>query len=328
MNDTSTLGSLERLGYDLKSRTTGLKVFESMVFGVLFLGAVVGNILTVYVVGKSKSLRTVPNAFVVSLAFSDLGMGCLSMHLLLTVLITSDWPFGYAACQYQGFVSVLMAASSTQNLTWMAVNRFFSVVKPQQYRNHFTKKKTVYLIVLTWGLSLFAPTPYLASGSNFIFNPGKFFCYVDVDSLWFAIFLVVVFVAFPTTIIFFCYYKVFQTVQHHNKRFLHARDKKLSVQEIKIARTLFVIVVVFMTCWTPILLMDFIDTVRGDYSLPREAYTVYTFLATFSSAINPVIYGIMNPKFRKEYLRILLCKTIRGVQVEATAPTINAPTIM
>lgn len=321
MDSTTEIGSLERLEFSLKSRSTGLIVFESLVFGILFLGTVIGNSLTVYLVWKSKSLRTIPNAFVVSLAFSDLGMGCLSMHLLLIVLIKSNWLFGDAACQYQGFISVLMAASSTQNLTWMAVNRYFSVVKPQQYRSHFTKRKTTYIILSIWSSSLLAPITYLSSGSKFIFNPGKFFCYVSVDSLWFAIFLVTIFVGFPSSVIFLCYFKVFKAVQHHNKTVLNSRNNTVSAQEIKIAKTLFVIVVVFMTCWSPVLIMDFIDTVRGDYSLPRAAYTVYTFLATFSSAVNPVIYGIMNPKFRKEYLRVLLCKALRGVPVEATAAT-------
>jgi melatonin receptor type 1A len=263
---------------------------------------------------------------VVSLALADLGMGCFSMHLLLTVLITSEWTFGNSVCQYQGFVSVFMAATSTQTLAWMAVNRFYSVVKPQKYRMYFTRRNTIIITATIWCLSFFAPTPYLVSGKRFLFNPGKFFCYVVVDSGWFTAFLVTVFVAFPSSVIFFCYFRVFQTVQQHNKKLLHSREKTLSVQEIKIARTLvFVIVVVFMICWTPVLIMDFIDTIRGDYSLPREAYATYTFLATLSSSINPIIYGIMNPKFKKEYLRILLCKTIRGVQVETTGVSSTRP---
>lgn len=315
----NTWESLSRLDYELKSRTTALKVFESIIYSLLFFSTVVGNLLTIYVVWKAKSLRTIPNVFVVSLALSDLGMGILSMHLLLTVLITSEWTFGDSVCQYQGFVAVFMAATSTQTLAWMAVNRFYSVVKPQKCRTYFTRRNTMIITATIWGLSFFAPTPYLASGERFLFNPGKFFCYVVVDCAWFTAFIVTFFVAIPSSIIFYCYLRVFQTVQQHNKKVLHSRENTLSVQEIKIARTLFVIVVVFMTCWTPVLIMDFIDTIRGDYSLPREAYASYTFLATFSSSINPIIYGIMNPKFKKEYLRVLLCKTIRGVRVEATA---------
>jgi len=44
--------------------------------------------------------------------------------------------------------------------------------------------------------------------------------------------------------------------------------------------------------------------------MSREVYTFYSFLAVVSSATNPIIYGLMNPQFKKEYLKILCCKTL------------------
>ena len=86
---------------------------------------------------------------------------------------------------------------------------------------------------------------------------------------------------------------------------------KLKLKDIKIARTLFAIVIFFTLCWTPVLLIDVVDTIRGLWSFPREAYLAYSFLITISSALNPVIYGVMNKNFQKEYLKILRCSHCR-----------------
>ncbi|EDO39131.1 predicted protein [Nematostella vectensis] len=318
-----SLESLAKLQSVLSSRSNAQVAFEAGLFVIIFITTVVGNSLTIFIVIRNKSLRTIPNMFVISLAVADLGMGCLSMHLLVTVLITSEWIFGELICQYQGFISILMAASSTQTLAWTAVNRFFSVCKSQKYRKIFSWRNTTLIMASIWGLSLLAPLPYVVSGNRFVFNAGKFFCYLDVKAGWFTGFLVAVYVGISTNVIFYCYFRVFKSVREHKKKLLQSRETTLSVEEIKITRTLFVIVVVFMLCWGPVLIMDFIDTFSGDYTIPREGYTAYTFLASLSSAVNAVIYGIMNPKFKKEYLRIMLCKTLRGVPVETTVQAVR-----
>ena len=79
------------------------------------------------------------------------------------------------------------------------------------------------------------------------------------------------------------------------------------MEEIKIARTLFVIAVVFNLCWTPLLLIDIVDTIRGSWAFSREVYIAYSFLGTISSALNPLLYGVLNKNFQKEYLKVLRC---------------------
>ena len=62
------------------------------------------------------------------------------------------------------------------------------------------------------------------------------------------------------------------------------------------------IVVFFSLCWTPVLLIDIVDTILGRWTFPREAYVAYTFLASISRALNPFIYGVLNKNFRTDDL--------------------------
>ena len=164
---------------------------------------------------------------------------------------------------------------------------------------------------MSWLYSMCAPLPYFLSGKKMVFQPSKFFCYLTINSGAFgAAFLVAVYIGIPSFIIFYCYLRIFKTIRSHNNN-LHLPGNginSVNVEEIKVTRTLFVIVVCFNLCWAPVLLIDIVDTILGRYTFPREAYVAYTFLANISSALNPLIYGVLNKNFRNDYIKVLSCR--------------------
>ena len=74
---------------------------------------------------------------------------------------------------------------------------------------------------------------------------------------------------------------------------------KLSVVEIKITKTVFVLILAFATCWIPCFTIDIIDTQITGW-LDRKLYLTYTILAYLSSAVNPLIYGGMASSLKKK----------------------------
>ncbi|XP_020917769.1 melatonin receptor type 1B-like [Exaiptasia diaphana] len=318
MNHTAVLA---RLAVELRSRSTARVVFESGVFLGIGLLILVGNAMTLFIVYKNFHLRTVTNFFIVSLAFSDIGMAVLAMPMCFTVLVGGHWPFGDAACQYNGFVAVSMAVASVQFLACTSVNRYFRVVKPNKYRKYFTMKSTALYIALVWVCAAVSTIPYLLSGNRMVFHPGKLVCCLKIEVTWYTALISSLCIGIPTSVTLYCYLRVFQAVHKHNKQFAQSRgsNNNLSVEEIKITRTLFVVMLVYMTCWTPILIIDLIDTGRGYWSMKREVYTFYSYLAVVSSATNPIIYGLMNPQFKKEYLKIMQWELCRRNPSSVTA---------
>jgi hypothetical protein len=121
-----------------------------------------------------------------------------------------------------------------------------------------------------------------------------------------------------------CYIKVFQKLRQHNQQ-LHQRisglqlgqpdaalhqESALSRSKIAITRTLFGTVLGFFICWIPCFLIDVLDVMRDDW-FDRRVYLLYMYLAYTSSAINPLIYGILNPSFRKEFFNMIRCKSVQ-----------------
>ena len=310
----SVAKQLAEMSKELESRGKAKVVLETGIFTLISLLLLVGNSLTLFIISFNRQMRTVPNMLVASLAMTDFLFGLIAAFPLgISTLAASKWPFDDTTCQYQGYMAVTLALTSTQLLALMAVSRYFRILSPAKYRLYFTRKRTTIMILVLWFYCIWAPLPYLLSGHKMVFHPSKFFCYLQINSGPFTAFMATVYIGLPTCVIFYCYLRIFQTVRSHNANFQSSvvSSHTVNVEEIKLTRTLFVIVVIFNLCWTPILLIDIVDTIRWTWTFPREVYVAYSFLATISSALNPIIYGVLNNNFQKEYRKILCCNYCR-----------------
>ena len=154
-------------------------------------------------------------------------------------------------CQFQGFISVTLALVSIHTMALMALNRYFRVVKPAKYRQLFTKKKTMIVIVAVWIYSVCSPFYYILGGQKIVYHPFKYFCSLqqfkfEGNRLFEAI-KSVVYVGILSFVIFFSYSRIFQTVRNHNHNFNPSNGTRstVNVEEIKVNHSLFVIVVFF-----------------------------------------------------------------------------------
>mgnify|MGYP000023007459 FL=1 len=314
----TSLSSLEKFALQLKHRSTGVQLVESLFLFLINFASFFGNLLLGIAVVRNPTLRrTVPNMYIINLAASDFLMSLVAIPLSLAALIVGEWPFDNFICQVQGFWILLMCAVSLQTLAVTAVNRYVRVVRSRSlYQKLFNFKTTKVTIVVLWFMALFAPLPYAFAGHEYIFHTGKVFCAHNPASLndGYGAYLVLVFVAVPLLILLICYTKVFLTVRKHNLSFRYRNqirgirstsESSLSVEEVNVTYVLLVVVIGFLTCWTPVLVIDLIDFINADWKLKREVYVSYTCFGWASTSLNPIIYGIMNRSFRAEYLRIL-----------------------
>lgn len=315
------MNSLGKLQRDLQSRGTPLLVVETLVVILNNMAAFFGNLLTLIVVLRSPRLRTIPNKFITSLAMSDISMAIPAVILTTAVLVKSDWPFDHATCQFQGYYGITLAFASSETLALMSLNRYYRIVKPNHYRRVFTERRTSLMILAAWLIASLVQIPYVASGHRYLFHPGKIFCNQDGKKP-FSTILVSVFGGIPMSIISFCSFKVFRSVRAHTKtRFRDVDSTRVNVEDIKVSRTLLVMVLAYVICFSPVIVIEAIDFLSHGSFLPRQVYLFYTIAATMSSSVNPIIYGAMNRAFRQEYKRLL-----RLDRMFRVAPMIAGPT--
>ena len=318
---SQTLTSIENFAWELKYRSNVTRAIESGFLFLINFISFAGNLLLGIAVIKNPNLRrTVPNMYIITLAVSDFLSSLMGTPFSVASLITGKWPFNNVICQLQGLWILLLCAVSLQTLAITALNRYFRVVRSRVlYQKIFNMKTTKVTIAILWIMALFAPLPYVVAGHDFFFHSGKVFCTYDAESLHegYGVYLVLVYIAIPLIIITICYTRVFIAVRQHNLVVLRQRirplnrqlnfgpdNPRLSVEEVKVTNILLVVVVAFLSCWTPVLVIDLIDFINGDWKLKRPVYVSYTCFGFASTALNPIIYGIMNRTFRTEYFKI------------------------
>ncbi|EDO33324.1 predicted protein, partial [Nematostella vectensis] len=284
-----------------------LVVVESILLCTVLCVSLTGNLLVFSAVYRNRRLRTISNMFVVTLAASDALMASLCMPYSLGTLIHGRWIFGERFCQAQGFFAFNLGLASLNTMFFVAVNRFFCIVKPAKYQIRFSKGKTrIYLLIIWFNSFAGSIPPLFFYSGGYDFQPGKAMCLYRFESnIPYTVFLEALFIGLPLNIIAFCYLSVFREVRRTNKVFTSANatraELRAHVQETKITKTLGAVFLGYVSCWMPVSIIDYLDAANGKPIYHREVYMAYMFLIYISSMINPLIYGLASRAFRREY---------------------------
>ncbi|CAH3187740.1 unnamed protein product [Porites lobata] len=91
-------------------------------------------------------------------------------------------------------------------------------------------------------------------------------------------------------------------------------NKTVTSNEIRLSKSLFVVVFAFMLCWVPTWVITILTRLVFGNKMPRNVQLLCTFFLNISNAVNPFTYAGMNPIFRREFRKLLGCKF--GVRIE------------
>ena len=312
---------------ELSSRSLFLTVLEAGSLIVLNVLSLLGNILVCISVCRNTRLRTTTNLYIIALAVSDLLSAIFVMPLSTGVLITGRWPFSGTLCKMSGFITAYVIYVSPLTMGLTALNRFVRICKSdQQYKRFFSQRKSRILLAVVWmfvALYLLAMTS-LSGLQEFRFNSGYAMCLnvhlSKVGTIIHYFIVVGLFFILPLAVTIFSYRKVYKRIREHNvgaAQALHTcqtGNTAISSQEIRISRSLFVVVFAFMLCWLPLWVVNLLSRFRVVANMPRNAQLLCAFCLSLSNTINPFIYAGMNPTFRKEFQKILRCESSHLIQ--------------
>jgi len=314
----------------LESRSTGLKIIEAGSMIILNVFSLLGNILVCISVYRNTRLRTTTNLYIIALAVSDLVAAIFVMPLASGVLISSRWPFSDTVCQMHAIFSLFVVYVSPVTMGLTAINRYVRICKSdQQYRLFFSKRKSRILLGCAWMfVLLYIVVPRFAGLQEDYFVPGYAACLQKQLSSFGKMlhyFVVVgLFFILPLAVTLFSYSKVLKKIREHKMGAVQglstgARNAAVSANEIRVSRSLFVVVFAFMLCWLPAWVITILARFRIGGNMPRSIQLMCVFCLNLSNTINPFIYAGMNPLFRKEFRRILGCSF--GERIDECQPT-------
>ncbi|XP_013781323.1 cholecystokinin receptor type A-like [Limulus polyphemus] len=356
------------------------------VYSIIFIAAMLGNVMVITILLHNKRMRTVTNTFLLNLAISDLLLGVFCMPFTLVGSLLRNFIFGDVMCRLIPYLQAVSVSVSVWTLVFISLERYFAICRPLMSRQWQTISHAYKMIIFVWGGSLVTMFP-IAFLSQLIHTntPGKYKC----REVWpttgtergFNFFLDVLLLVVPVVVMSVTYFCIIRELQpgttsvlsfeHRNNRInvtstenlalatsdeqwrkrpiyrrtpesvtnniqtaahpliVRGNTEKNRVSKRRVIRMLFVLVVEFVVCWTPLYIVNtwvLYDQQEFYARVGPTGISVIQLMAYCSSCCNPITYCFMYSKFRKAFLTMFGCRRRKTWQSNfgSDLPTVNS----
>lgn len=202
-------------------------------------------------------------------------------------------------------------------ITLIAFNRYKLVLDIGAYKQLYTERNIVIMIVLAWIIPILCLIPaVIGVWGKFRYVPMMVTCNLTLDhkSQLFKIFLMVFRAGIPCGLIIYFYARIyFATTRSHRRlslssRSLSAMDMHNQKKEMHMTRMMLIIFLVFVLSYFPCTITGMID---WTFILSKKYHMFCQISIYIASGANPLVYGLMNSQFRQAYKEIICCLSPR-----------------
>ncbi|XP_068186274.1 trace amine-associated receptor 13c-like [Antennarius striatus] len=274
------------------------------------------NLLVIISISHFKQLHTPTNLLLLSLAVSDFLVGLLLMPI--QILQTGGcWFFGTVMCVMLYYSSFILTSASVGNMVLISVDRYVAICDPLCYSRKVTVKRVQLCVGLCWACSVFYSGVILI---DFLKHPDRYNtcygeCVVIISVINGSVDILVTFIA-PVTVIIILYMRVFvvavsqaRAMRSHVTSVTQQRSVCVTKKsEIKAARTLGIVVLVFLICFCPYYYPSFAGE---DNSSSDEFSVFFLWLLYCNSCLNPMVYALFYPWFRRSMKLIVTLQILQ-----------------
>ncbi|XP_020907807.1 octopamine receptor-like [Exaiptasia diaphana] len=310
-------------------------VAKILALSVIAVFDFLGNVLTIVVVCREKSLHNTVNYLMVNMAISDLIIPLIALpHMIFDLANSMDlgmWTvngdFGIVLCKLFFFVADISPSVSILSLVIITVDRFFAVMFPLRAGIAPLKRVNKVLIALTWIVPALFLTPNLYS-YNLIEHNDQTFCLsrfsenpveeFKIQKILYTL-IVVFFIILPFFVLIIMYTMILLKLRQQDRSAMAMSQSKKErvIRFQKTRRVVFMaltVIVVFAVCWMPLNAFVFLiyhvwePSDRENMCFLNILIFVVRFLGYANPLFNPVIYFIFIEKFRRGLLNCLTCR--------------------
>ncbi|XP_028992105.1 trace amine-associated receptor 13c-like [Betta splendens] len=305
------------------SRTRPRSRLSAVLLALVAVLTVVLNLLVVVSISHFRQLHTTTNLLVFSLAVTDFLLGFLQMPSVL-VLYQSCWLLGNFICDVNFFMGGFLVSVSVGNMVLISVDRYVAVCEPMFYSTKVTVKRVQLCVCLCWLCSVVHSSwllrDFFKQQHRYDFCSGA--CAAEFKLSEVAFDTAVTFLG-PVAVIVLLYVRIFavavsqaRAMRSHVTAFAAKRSEAVRPKksELKAARTLGVVIVVFILCYSPfcVIIVGIMNNSTWAFDATIQYWLVYS-----NSCLNPLIYAFVYPWFRKSIKHIVTLQILQPNSSEA-----------
>ncbi|KAL6103953.1 xcr1 [Pungitius sinensis] len=290
---------------DKKSVMVFGAVFTVVLFSIVVILSLLGNIMVIVVLAKYENLKALTNAFILNLAASDLFFTAALPFWAYNHV--HAWTLGEPACKTATFVFYVGFYSSGILLILMTAHRYVAVMSPLSNLVSTTGPVSVAACAAVWAVSTLAASPSFATSvvveerCDFSSSYWELWVVYQQNALF----------ALSSVVFVFCYSQIMC-------RLLRPTAQRRKNKTLKL---IFTLTAVFFVGWAPYNIVIFLQTLNtwnppsGDSNVLLAAceasrrldYAFYVArLFAFSHCcLNPVFYVFVGVKFKNHLMKML-----------------------
>ncbi|CAH0564396.1 unnamed protein product [Brassicogethes aeneus] len=299
-----------------------------VVFFIIFVVGVIGNGTLVVIFLRHRTMRNVPNTYILSLALADLLVIITSVPFTSTIYTVDSWPWGLTICKISETAKDISIGVSVFTLTALSADRFFAIVDPlKKFHTSSGGKKatriTLCVAISIWILSIICAIPAAIGSHLKTFDEGDIsfvVCYPYPSWLnnkypqvmVLAKFCILYLVPLAIIAIFYICMAVYLIISTRNvPGEIQGMQRQIRARK-KVAITVLVFVLMFAVCFLPsnmfMMFFYFHPNASEIYNDFWHFLRIIGFcLSYLNSCANPVALYFVSGAFRKHFNRYLLC---------------------
>ena len=254
----------------------------------------------IFLVCSKRRLLTKTNAFIISLAVADLGVGASVFPSEFSCGIVKTSHNSSSRCKnISRRIRWLFGYASVTSLCCLVLDRYMAIVKPLTYLNFMSRGRVIQMIFVSWAIPAgFVITPL------FLPAPVKW-TFIRIFAMFWEI--------FSCCFLIFCFSSMILVVYKHDRssailakqlRFNH-RGLAVSSQDRSAVTVMAIVIVVFLVCYGIYLRCSLVWLLYNSHCNDK----VYKIpMLVLNSAINPWAYAFFKRDIKKEMIKKLICR--------------------
>ena len=271
------------------------------VFGIEAVATMTLNALTIIVYLKERSLRKRSMYLVINQAFADMFTGAsIFIHFPIWAYIFELWtinpPLSDELILRIWALAIVSPTASLINLEAISLERMHATFRP--FKHRLVKKKifgaVAAIVWITAGASSTGTVPENAYKRSLFSKRSRIF-----SMLWFSFTLsclLTIIVSYSSIAIKI----VYGTQSHHHSATNRGR---------KLTKTLFIVTVISLLLTLPIIIVHLCFSLQSYTSIPFHLGFSSYFIFFVNSLVNPLLYTVRIPEFRRALLSVLHCRS-------------------